>query len=74
MIDAVRLDSLVRGPIGTTDKVRTMRVYGVSRYGWVAGVDVESGRQYIMEEGRFEVIGDPRPLAARTDVPARLVR
>lgn len=66
----VQIDSLVRGKDGFTDKVREMRVFRIAQWGWVAGIEVETGAQVIMYQ--FEVLDKPRPLAARTDIPARL--
>lgn len=66
----VQIDSLVRGKVGSTNKVRDMRVVSISSFGWVAGIEVDSGAQSIMYD--FEVIERPRPLATRNDIPARL--
>lgn len=65
-----RVDTLVRGPVGFTDRVEQVRVTHVSPFGWVAGVNADGG-QRILYPG-FEVLEGPRPVKARTDVPARL--
>lgn len=71
MRGAVALDALVRGRVGLTERLDTMRVYSVSPWGWVAGINAE-GRQRIMNAGAFEVVDGPRPVKARTDIPERL--
>lgn len=65
----VRVDALVRGPIGTTGHVEAVRVTSVSPFGWVAGVNSD-GRQRVLYT--FDVVDAPRPVAARTDIPERL--
>lgn len=67
----VQLDTLVRGTIGVTETVRTMRVYRVLGNGQVAGIDADDGRQHLMDDGNFEVIGEPRPVLQRRDIPKR---
>lgn len=67
----VPLDALVRGRIGTTEREDTVRVYRVSPWGWVAGLNA-AGEQRIMNAGGFEVIEPPRPVKLRTDIPERL--
>lgn len=72
MRHAVAIDSLVRGPVGTTDRVETMRVTFCSPFGWVAGVN-EDGRQRVMgEAGPYQFLEAPRPLAARVGIPEHL--
>lgn len=71
MTGRAQLDALVRGPAGFTDNVVEGRVFHVSQFGWVA---LWAEGQYIINEGRFEVTDDPRPLNRRADVPARLQR
>lgn len=66
----IPIDSLVRGRVGMTERVETMRVTSTSGFGWVAGVNAD-GNQRIMYPG-FEVVDGPRPEKLRTDVPARL--
>lgn len=68
----LQIDSLVRGKVGSLNTVREMRVYRISAYNWVAGIESDSGRQMIMHAP--EVIGPPRPVRARTDIPERLTR
>ena len=63
------IDSLVRGRVGNTDRIEDVRVYRVSSFGWVGGIN-GNGRQRILHD--FEVIDGPRPVKARTDVPERL--
>lgn len=68
----VAIDSLVRGPIGSTDRVEVMRVTFSSPFGWVAGVN-EEGRQRVMgESGPYQLLDTPRPLAARVGIPDHL--
>lgn len=64
----IQLDALVRGEIGFTARVGEARVYRVSNWGWVAGIDSE-GRQVIISSP--EVIGEPRPVKDRLDIPER---
>lgn len=71
MTAAVRVDAQIRGPIGNTERVETMRVVFVSPFGWVAGIN-DNGRQRIMN-GDFEILEAPRPVKARTDIPARFL-
>ncbi|MCC6619450.1 MAG: hypothetical protein IT341_10490 [Chloroflexi bacterium] len=70
MTAPVRLDSLVRGPVGSTEHVETMRVFAVDVHGNVSGINGD-GRQRQMREG-VEVVEGPRPVAQRGDVPERL--
>lgn len=65
------LDTLVRGLYGSTDKEATMRVTFISPFGWVGGITAD-GTQHIMYPGGFKVIGPPRPIRQRGDIPARL--
>lgn len=67
----IPVDSLVRGKVGSTDRVLSMRVYLATVWGWVAGVD-HQGRQWIMHPPNFRVIRKPRPEAQRTDIPEHL--
>jgi hypothetical protein len=67
----IPVDALVRGRVGTTERTDTMRVYRVSPWGWVAGVNGDR-RQRIMGAGTFEVVEGPRPEKERTDIPAHL--
>lgn len=71
MVARVQIDSLVRGRFGTSQKSGEMRVFRVQRNGQLCGIDDE-GRQHIMDEGNYEVVGAPRPMVARTDIPTRL--
>jgi hypothetical protein len=66
----VRVDALVRGRVGHTDRVETIRVTAVSPFGWVAGVNLD-GNQRVINPG-FEILGEPRPEKLRTDIPAHL--
>ena len=71
----VQIDSLIQGFHGTTQKSGFARVYSISQFGWVAGVEVDTGKQTIMYPGRFLVRGGPRAVRAReaaNDVPERL--
>lgn len=63
------IDSLVRGKVGHSDHIEDVRVYRVTAFGWVGGINA-NGRQRIVYE--YEVIEGPRPLQARTDIPGRL--
>ncbi len=65
-----RIDSLVRGSAGVTHRVVEGRVYSTPVFG-VAIVDAD-GRQWVLYDGRFEVVEDPRPIAQRRDIPDRL--
>lgn len=65
----LQIDSLVRGKVGSTDTVRTMRVFAI-RPTFVAGIGVDDGKQWAMYEP--EVVDGPRPLNARRDIPQRL--
>lgn len=67
----VQVDSLVRGTVGNLDKVGEARVYYISPFGWVAGIDSD-GHQTIIHDP--EVIALPRPTRQRTDIPERLQR
>lgn len=64
----IQIDALVRGPIGSSQKVGEMRVVRMSPHGWAFGIG-SRGQQRIMYE--FEVIGSPRPMPARRDIPER---
>ncbi len=59
--ERVRLDHLVKGQVGSTEKVRTMRV-GSLHSTFVSGVDDE-GNQYVMYDPA--IVGPPRPVAQR---------
>ena len=65
----IEIDALVRGHVGTTPRVTEARVYRLSPWGWVAGVDDQS-RQVIIHDP--EVVGPPRPEKDRRDIPERL--
>lgn len=65
---SVPIDTLVRGLKGKTEQVTEARVYRSFSSGWIAGIDGD-GKQVIIYEP--EVIGDPRPVYARRDIPAR---
>lgn len=71
MKSAVRIDSLVRGPVGFTDRIETMRVFAVDAFGHASGINGE-GKQSQMHAGTYEVIDGPRPVRERTDIPERL--
>ena len=64
----VRVDSLVRGKAGFTDRIVTGRVYSILRSG--VAIITDDGRQAIIYKP--EVLAKPRPLIARTDIPTRL--
>lgn len=70
----VQIDSLVRGRVGSLDKVGEARVFSIDhlRYGWVAGIEPSTGRQTIIHDP--EVVAPPRPVKQRTDIPERLTR
>lgn len=63
------VDSLIRGTV-RGQRIEG-RVYHVSSFGWVAFVDADE-KQWIAYAGHFDVVGDPRPLKHRTDIPERL--
>jgi hypothetical protein len=65
---SLKLDSLVRGAIGHTNRVETGRVYRLLPTG-VAVITTE-GKQAVIDHP--EVIGDPRPVISRGDIPHRL--
>lgn len=67
----VQIDSLVRGRVGSTEKIDEMRVFRITSFGHVAGINGD-GNQSIMNAGNFEVIGEPRPQNQRRDIPERL--
>jgi hypothetical protein len=64
----LKLDSLVRGVVGHTDRTATGRVYRLLPTG-VAIITTE-GKQAILADP--EIIGDPRPVISRGDIPHRL--
>lgn len=68
----VQIDSLVRGRVGSLERIDTARVYSIRnlRYGYIAGISTTDGKQTIIHDP--VVIGPPRPLNQRTDIPARL--
>lgn len=66
----VHIDSLVRGTVGVTDRVVEGRVYATPVFG-VAIVDAD-GKQWVLYDGRYELVEGPRPIAARRDIPDRL--
>lgn len=68
--NVVRLDALVRGRFGSSDKEGTMRVFRVHP-SFVSGIS-EDGQQRQMYVGNFEVVDEPRPERQRTDIPSRL--
>ena len=70
----VEIDSLVQGFRGTTKQPAFARVYAISPFGWVAALEVDSGKQTVMYPGRFLVRDKPRPMSQRKDVPDRLRR
>lgn len=65
----IQIDSLVRGKLGATDKVDTIRVVHVGP-STLSGFNADGQQRQIYTENA-EVIGDPRPLIARTDIPKR---
>jgi hypothetical protein len=66
----LKLDSLVRGAPGVhRDRTVRGRVYRILHSG-AAAVWGEDGKQWVVNEP--EVIGDPRPVISRGDIPARL--
>lgn len=67
--ERIRVDSLVRGRVGFTTRVETVRVTSSSPHGYVYGINAE-GRQRVIHDP--EVIGDPRPEKERRDIPAHL--
>ena len=64
----VEIDSLVRGYVGFTDRITQARVYRITPWGWVGGINTE-GRQTIIRDP--EIIGDPRPMNQRNDIPEK---
>lgn len=69
MNNTIQIDSLVRGRIGNLDKIGEARVFRVSSFDWVAGIDSE-GRQTIIHEP--EIVELPRPERLRQDIPEQL--
>lgn len=65
----LQIDSLVSGKAGTTARTVRGRVFRILANGSVGLID-EDGRQHLIYMP--EVLDDPRPLLARTDIPARL--
>lgn len=66
----LKLDSLVRGAPGVhRDRVVQGRVFRVLRSG-AAAVWGDDGKQWMVDQP--EVIGDPRPVISRGDIPQRL--
>jgi hypothetical protein len=63
------VDALVRGKLGIHDKVVEGRVISTARSGAVAVIRTDNQRQAIIYEP--EQIGEPRPMAARRDIPER---
>lgn len=57
----IRLDHLVKGKVGSTEKVRTMRV-GTIHKTFVTGVD-DDDNQYVMYDPT--IVGPARPVAQR---------
>lgn len=70
----VRVDSLVWGFAGYSEKSAKGRVFFVSPHGWVAFYDEETLKQHISYPGRFLVKGEPRPEAQRRAIPDHLKR
>jgi hypothetical protein len=66
---AIPLDALVAGHVGSTEAETEIRVFRVSPWGWVAGIDAQ-GHQRIVHDPT--VIGPPRPEKLRVDIPAHL--
>ena len=67
---SLKLDSLVKGAPGIhLDKEVRGRVFHIARSGVVAIIG-DDGRQWHVYEP--EVIGDPRPVISRGDIPHRL--
>lgn len=67
----VKIDSLVRGKAGSTDRIVEGRVFAIQQSGATAVLDV-NGKQWIIYNP--EVVDSPRPTMARTDIPQRLAR
>jgi hypothetical protein len=63
------IDSLVRGKAGIHDHVVEGRVFSV-RPTYVAVIGTEDGKQWVIYEP--EVVGPPRPVHARKDIPEKL--
>lgn len=65
------IDALVRGRAGATETVVTGRVFRVTPHGHVGLLD-EHGHQRLVAYGAVEVVGPPRPVKDRRDIPAHL--
>lgn len=61
-------DALVRGRVGSLERIATGRVFSVSPYGYVAAMC--DGNQTILHD--VEVLEGPRPEKERRDIPAHL--
>ena len=72
--NTVEIDSLVQGFRGYTQSPAFARVYVISQWGWIAGIEVDTGKQTVMYPGRFLVRDKPRPIGQRKDIPERLKR
>lgn len=59
--ERVRLDHLVKGKVGSTKKVRTMRVLSIHST-FVTGVD-DNNKQWVMYHPA--IVGPPRPVIQR---------
>jgi hypothetical protein len=67
----VQLDALVRGLDGKhTDRFVEGRVFAIRPT--FVGIIMADGKQGIINEP--EVVGPPRPVFQRTDIPSRLTR
>ena len=66
----IQVDSLVTGTMGVTDKVIEGRVFATHRNGSVSVIRTDTGGQATIYQP--ELIGEPRPIAARRDIPDRL--
>ena len=65
----LQIDSLVRGNAGVTSRKVEGRVYAINRAGFVSIISADGKQHNIYEP---EVLADPRPVKARTDIPHRL--
>lgn len=65
----LQIDSLVSGKAGTTERIVQGRVFRILATGSV-GMIGDDGKQWLIYEP--EVLAEPRPLNARTDIPTRL--
>ena len=74
----VKIDQLVEGFTGFTQRAHKGRVTSISEWGWIVaydpdGIEHRGGKQHVFYPGRFLIREEPRPPGQRKDLPARLV-